>query len=362
MPMRKLRWLRRRGNPDASAGLSAERVDHQIGDDSDFGDSSGEPAEGIADGVGEWADAPRMHPKVISYALGVAIIATLVIGAAAFVFSFSAQQALAIEFGAEARFAWLVPVMIDGAILSSSICVISLSHHLDQWTVNGRRFIRRIEYSAATVSVVMNGGHAFMTQTVLWRGFVAAIIGALAPIFLLAMTEAVEILVRAPRHIAVAAHTRPERRPQWSGSASGSTQREPLIDATVGGASPAELEPVGERRIEIPTEEGDALVAAALIEGSADPHIADGKLANAFEDVMGQRSAPAVADLLRQVPTEFSDDKQRREWALWLRGNEVKVPTIAERVNRSQATVYRWLNDARETRQLVPQSHLVRAS
>ncbi|WP_050983336.1 DUF2637 domain-containing protein [Rhodococcus opacus] len=355
MPKLKLRWLRRRDTHDA-ADVPADAAECSA-DEADFDHLPWDPAARSDDADGSWAHAPRMHPNVISTALYAAILATLVIGVAAFVNSYSAQQAFAIEFGADERFAWLIPVMIDGAILASAICVIALSQHLDPWTVRGRQFIRRVEYTAAAVSVLMNGGHAFMTQSEIWRGIVAAVIGALAPLFLLAITKSVEVLVRAPRYIAAATDRRPAAQPQQAtGAADRNSVERSTADTT--GLPTADLEAeAGEWLRAASHEDSEAMVAAAA--DGVDHRLGDSETAG--EDVPAQQFAPVFADPLRQVPAEFTDDEERIEWALWLRSHQIKVPEIAECVERSQATVYRWIQTANKTRPLVPQSRLVRA-
>ncbi|MGW5289740.1 helix-turn-helix domain-containing protein [Rhodococcus pyridinivorans] len=61
---------------------------------------------------------------------------------------------------------------------------------------------------------------------------------------------------------------------------------------------------------------------------------------------------PLVTDLgfnnygtLTPIPT-FHSHEERREWALTRRQAGVDVPVIAQEVDRSVATVYRWLSEA----------------
>ncbi|MBA8965069.1 hypothetical protein JOJ86_007435 [Rhodococcus percolatus] len=291
-----------------------------------------------------WEDGPQIHPVVIWAALVLASIVALVIGVACFVTSFSAMQALVIDFGADERFAWLIPVIIDGAIVGSSFSVIALSQHRDEWTVRGRLFLRRIEYTAAAVSVIMNSGHAYMTQHEIWRGLVAAAIGALAPLFLLAMTEAVEVLIRAPRRVA--------KNPNRDAHA---TAREGTPVPEAQGTTDNSTDPIDEW-------DGGPQGVLGLIHPSHEDMSADDTDYDALTPRSSGYESPYDFVLPAPLPVHASVD-ERLERALTLNAMQVQPDDIATHVGRSRATVYRWLKEARESesRPMVPAGRLVGA-
>ncbi|MFV9460298.1 DUF2637 domain-containing protein [Rhodococcus sp. NM-2] len=305
----------------------------------------GQPANGESDRreADGWEDGPQIHPVVIWAALVIASIVALVIGVACFVTSFSAMQALVIDFGADKRFAWLIPVIIDGAIVGSSFCVIALSQHRDEWTVRGRLFLRRVEYTAAAVSVIMNSGHAYMTQHEIWRGLVAAAIGALAPLFLLAMTEAVEVLIRAPRRVAKT----PNR-------AAHATAPDGTLEPEARGTTDNSTDPIDE------WDGGPRQGVLGLVHPSCED--AGDTDSGALTPRSGGYESPYDFVLPAPLPEHASVD-ERLERALTLNAMQVQPDDIATHVGRSRATVYRWLKEARESesRPMVPAGRLVGA-
>lgn len=146
--------------------------------------------------------ATPIHPWVITGTLVLSLVMTVVIGGVSFDTSFTVLQDLAGSFGWPAGKEWQFPIIVDGTIATSMLIVIALSQHTDRATVLGRNSIRVLQYVAVAVSVGGNAFHAYETQDEQWRSVIAAIIASIAPIFLLAMTEAVKILISAPRRSA----------------------------------------------------------------------------------------------------------------------------------------------------------------
>ncbi len=153
-----------------------------------------EPAE---DHVGH-ANTVFIHPRVLTGALATAIVLTVGIAAASFWLSFAALRDLATMAGTEPGRAWVIPVVLDGAIVATTVTAIALSHHTDPRTVRGRRFVLCVLAVAAGASIAGNAYHATLTSTVM-PAFVAAGIATIAPVFLLAMTEVLAVILRAPR-------------------------------------------------------------------------------------------------------------------------------------------------------------------
>ncbi len=139
-----------------------------------------------------------IHPRVLLGALITAILLTLGIAAASFWLSFAALRDLAAMAGTEPDRAWVIPIVLDGAIVATTVTAIALSHHTDPRTVRGRRFVLTILAVAAGASIAGNAYHATLASTVL-PAIVAAGIATIAPVFLLAMTEVLAVILRAPR-------------------------------------------------------------------------------------------------------------------------------------------------------------------
>ena len=134
-----------------------------------------EPAE---DHVGH-ANTVFIHPRVLTGALATAIVLTVGIAAASFWLSFAALRDLATMAGTEPGRAWVIPVVLDGAIVATTVTAIALSHHTDPRTVRGRRFVLCVLAVAAGASIAGNAYHATLTSTVM-PAFVAAGIATIA--------------------------------------------------------------------------------------------------------------------------------------------------------------------------------------
>ncbi|MDI9933356.1 DUF2637 domain-containing protein [Rhodococcus sp. IEGM 1354] len=158
-----------------------------------------EPAEDHVDHTSvEHTSTVFIHPRVLIGALATAIVLTVGIAAASFWLSFGALRDLATMAGTEPGRAWVIPVVLDGAIVATTVTAIALSHHTDPRTVRGRRFVLCVLAVAAGASIAGNAYHATLTSTVM-PAFVAAGIATIAPVFLLAMTEVLAVILRAPR-------------------------------------------------------------------------------------------------------------------------------------------------------------------
>jgi hypothetical protein len=105
---------------------------------------------------------------------------------------------LAVMAGIGAGEAWVIPIVLDGAIVSTTVTAIALSNHTDSRTIKGRRFVVTILRVAASASIAGNSYHAVLSATLL-PAVVSAGIATIAPIALLAMTEVLAVILRAPR-------------------------------------------------------------------------------------------------------------------------------------------------------------------
>lgn len=144
------------------------------------------------------SDALPIHPRVLQWALVTAVVLTVGIAGASFWLSFAVLRDLAAMAGLGASEAWVIPVVLDGAIVSSTVTAIALSNHVDERTIRGRRFVVAVLVVAAVTSIAGNAYHAVLTAKLL-SAIVSAGIATIAPIALLAMTEVLAVILRAPR-------------------------------------------------------------------------------------------------------------------------------------------------------------------
>lgn len=143
-------------------------------------------------------DATPIHPRVLQWAFATAVLLVIGIAGASFWLSFAALRELAIMGGTKPAQAWVIPVVLDGAIVSLTVTAIALSNHVDRRTVRGRRFVTLLLRVAAVASIAGNSYHAVLSATLL-PAVVSAGIASIAPISLLLMTDVLAVILRAPR-------------------------------------------------------------------------------------------------------------------------------------------------------------------
>ncbi|MBY4212642.1 DUF2637 domain-containing protein [Rhodococcus fascians] len=146
----------------------------------------------------EGSDGVAIHPAILQWALATAVALTVGIAGASFWLSFAVLRDLAVMAGIGVGEAWVIPVVLDGAIVSTTVTAIALSNHTDDRTIRGRRFVVTILRVAAAASIAGNSYHAVLSATLL-PAVVSAGIATIAPIALLAMTEVLAVILRAPR-------------------------------------------------------------------------------------------------------------------------------------------------------------------
>ncbi|QII07888.1 DUF2637 domain-containing protein [Rhodococcoides fascians A25f] len=144
------------------------------------------------------SDVVAIHPAILQWALATAVALTVGIAGASFWLSFAVLRDLAVMAGIGPGEAWVIPVVLDGAIVSTTVTAIALSNHTDNRTIKGRRFVVTILRVAASASIAGNSYHAVLSATLL-PAVVSAGIATIAPIALLAMTEVLAVILRAPR-------------------------------------------------------------------------------------------------------------------------------------------------------------------
>ncbi|WP_225623915.1 DUF2637 domain-containing protein [Rhodococcus rhodochrous] len=249
---------------------------------------------------------------------------TVGIGAAAFILSFLALRDLCIQAGQPREIAFLFPVIVDGTILQATMGVVSRRHDH-----RARRFFWKILIGAATVSIAGNAIHAVLTTTPGFNSVLAAVIATLPPISLLASTHALTVLGRrtaaptespAETHIESVPATQPLRETA-NENATASKTHVTTITENRAAAGTANETPAAQ-----PTRTATADALTRQLEVPL-PHL------------------PGAHLDATPIPT-FHSHEERREWALTRRQAGVDVPVIAQEVDRSVATVYRWLSEA----------------
>ncbi|MGW0021603.1 DUF2637 domain-containing protein [Rhodococcus sp. NPDC003382] len=272
------------------------------------------------------ASAPANATTVSGFMWCAGIAITVVIGAAGFILSFIALRDLCIQAGQPREIAFLFPVIVDGTILQATMGVVSRRHDPD-----ARRFFWKILIGAATVSIAGNAIHAVLTHAPGFNPVLAAVIATLPPISLLASTHALTVQGRratSPTETVTETHTE---------SAAEASSQHKTVD---------ENATVPEAR----TENTDQNRATTETVCEA-PAVQQNRTTTA--DTLTPQLEVPLAELLEThheadpTPT-FHSHEERREWALARRKAGIEVPVIAQEVDRSIATVYRWLSEADE--------------
>ncbi|ASN54128.1 DUF2637 domain-containing protein [Sinomonas sp. R1AF57] len=141
-------------------------------------------------------------PKPISRRIvGTGIAATIVIGAGAFVLSFSALTDLAVRAGINPTIAWMWPLIVDGMIVAATVAIVALAgrqgrEQLYPWI---------LLFFGAIVSTAANSIHAVLAVRAENGNVpvvVSALVAAMPPVVLLAITHLTVLLVQYARSAA----------------------------------------------------------------------------------------------------------------------------------------------------------------
>jgi hypothetical protein len=141
-------------------------------------------------------------PKPISRRIvGTGIAATIVIGAGAFVLSFSALTDLAVRAGINPTIAWMWPLIVDGMIVAATVAIVALAGR------QGREQIYPwiLLFFGAIVSTAANSIHAILAVRAENGNvpvIVSALVAAMPPVVLLAITHLTVLLVQYARSAA----------------------------------------------------------------------------------------------------------------------------------------------------------------
>ncbi|MBJ8344511.1 DUF2637 domain-containing protein [Antrihabitans sp. YC2-6] len=140
--------------------------------------------------------ASRARPLHIATISAVGL--TVAIATGAFVLSFAALSDLAVQAGQPRRLAWIWPVIVDGAILQSTISVVTLARFEN--AKPALRFFWMVLASTASVSVAGNAFHAGISSGRTLAPLVSAAVATVAPVSLLAATHGIALLIRITQH------------------------------------------------------------------------------------------------------------------------------------------------------------------
>lgn len=139
---------------------------------------------------GRKAAAPLSRPIV---ATGIAT--TVLIAAGAFVLSFASLTDLAARSGINPTLAWIWPIIVDGLIVAATVAIVALAGH-DRRTL---AYPWSLLFLGAVVSTAANSVHAIISVDQNHGGVppvVSAIVAAMPPLVLLAITHLTVILVQ----------------------------------------------------------------------------------------------------------------------------------------------------------------------
>jgi hypothetical protein len=130
--------------------------------------------------------------------LGVAVTGTVFIALGAFWLSFTSLSALARSCGIPADRAWMWPLIVDGVIVVATVSVVAMSGStLDRRAV---RYPWLLLSAGAAVSVLANASHAIVAADARVPSVLAALVAAVPPVVLVAITHLTVELTRRPPH------------------------------------------------------------------------------------------------------------------------------------------------------------------
>jgi hypothetical protein len=136
------------------------------------------------------AAAPLSRP-IIAVGIG----STVLIAVGAFVLSFASLTDLAARSGIDANLAWIWPIIVDGLIVAATVAIVALAGH-DRRTL---AYPWALLALGAVVSTAANAVHAIVSVNQVNGGVppvVSAIMAAMPPVVLLAITHLTVLLVQ----------------------------------------------------------------------------------------------------------------------------------------------------------------------
>lgn len=138
------------------------------------------------------ASAPRKQAPISRAVVNSALAGTLLLAAGAFALSFAALADLAAMAGVPSHLAWIWPLVVDGMVVVATMAIVALAGHgrralVYPWTLLG---------GGAAVSVAANAVHAILAAHGAVSATVSALVAAVPPVALLAVTHLSVMLIQ----------------------------------------------------------------------------------------------------------------------------------------------------------------------
>ncbi len=169
---------------------------------------------------------PRDSGRLV---LGVAVAGTVFIALGAFWLSFTSLSALARACGIPAGRAWMWPLIVDGVIVVATVSVVAVSGSGQDR--HAARYPWLLLSAGATVSVLANASHAIIAADARVPSVLAALVAAVPPVVLVAITHLTVELTRRP-------HPRPASTADTSGPTAQRSARPVRTAKRVDGSGP----------------------------------------------------------------------------------------------------------------------------
>jgi hypothetical protein len=163
---------------------------------------------------------PRGSGRLV---LGVAVAGTVFIALGAFWLSFTSLAALARSCGIPAGRAWMWPLIVDGVIVVATVSVVAMSG-----STQDRRAVRYpwlLLSAGAAVSVLANTSHAIVAADAKVPSVLAALVAAVPPVVLVAVTHLTVELTHRPISTPAATAPARDRRPVRPAATSSAGER-----------------------------------------------------------------------------------------------------------------------------------------
>ncbi|BCT78117.1 hypothetical protein SCMU_39590 [Sinomonas cyclohexanicum] len=147
------------------------------------------------------ARPPKAYKPISKPIVATGIASTVVIGSGAFVLSFSALTDLAVRAGINPEIGWMWPLIVDGMIVAATVAIVALAGREGK-----EQFYPWILlFFGAVVSTAANSIHAILAVQASHGNVpvvVSALVAAMPPVVLLAITHLTVLLVQYARNSA----------------------------------------------------------------------------------------------------------------------------------------------------------------
>ncbi|MGP8241592.1 MAG: DUF2637 domain-containing protein [Solirubrobacteraceae bacterium] len=128
--------------------------------------------------------------------LAVAVTGTVLIALGAFWLSFTSLSELARRCGIAPDRAWVWPLIVDGVIVVATVSVVAMSG--GGWDRRAVRYAWTLLLAGACVSVLANASHAIVAVDARVPSVLAALVAAVPPVVLVAITHLTVELTQRP--------------------------------------------------------------------------------------------------------------------------------------------------------------------